>query len=137
MQTLKSFLDQALLIWKDSTSAARFGLALLMAICVGSLIGVAIWSATPNFVVLASDIEPDQATKAIDALEAANIDYKFQGSDTILVDQKKRARAQIAIRKLGIGKKRHQSRRTFTMDGSGESAKHHYAQQRASTRTVD
>ena len=80
MQTLKSFLDQSLLIWKDSTAAARFGIGLLTLICVGAVIGVGIWSSQPYYIVLASDLEPSQASKVIDALEAGNISYQIKGS---------------------------------------------------------
>lgn len=103
MQTLKSFLDQTLLIWKDSTAAARFGIALLMLICVGAVVGVGIWSAQPNYVVLASDLQPEKAGKIINALDAADIAYQVKGSGSIiLVDSRKWSRAKIAAGKLGI-----------------------------------
>ncbi len=104
MQTLKSFLDQSLLIWKDSTAAARFGIALLLVICVGAILGIGVWSYQPNYVVLASDLAPDKAAKVIDSLESANIAYQVKGSGSIiLVDSRKWSRAQIAAGKLGIG----------------------------------
>ena len=104
MQTLKSFLDQSLLIWKDSTAAARFGIGLLLVICVGAILGVGIWSYQPHYVVLASDLAPDKAAKVIDALDAADIAYQMKGSGSIiLVDKRKWSRAQIAAGKLGIG----------------------------------
>lgn len=104
MQTLKSFLDQSLLIWKDSTAAARFGIGLLTLICVGAVIGVGIWSSQPYYIVLASDLEPSQASKVIDALEAGNISYQIKGSGSIiLVDKRKWSRARIVAGELGIG----------------------------------
>ncbi|MFK7765617.1 MAG: flagellar basal-body MS-ring/collar protein FliF [Mariniblastus sp.] len=103
MQTLNSFLDQALLIWKDSTAAARFGIALLLTICVGAIIGIGIWSSTPQYVILASDLEVGEAKKMIDALDSANIKYQIQGADTILVDKLKRSRAQIIAQDQGVG----------------------------------
>ncbi len=54
MQTLKSYLDQSLLVWKDSTAAARFGIILLLLICFGAIVGVGIWSAQPQYVAVAT-----------------------------------------------------------------------------------
>ena len=104
MQTLKSFLDQSLLIWKDSTAAARFGIGLLLVLCVGAILGVGIWSYQPHYVVLASELAPDKAAKVIDALDSADIAYQVKGSGSIiLVDNRQWSRAQIAAGKLGIG----------------------------------
>lgn len=104
MQTLKAFLDQSLLIWKDSTAAARLGIGLLLLICVGAVVGVGVWSAQPHYVILASDLEPEKAAKVIDALDVADIGYQVKGSGSIvMVDKSKYSRAQIAAGKLGIG----------------------------------
>ena len=77
MQTLKSFLDQSLLIWNDATGAGRIGIALLLLICVGSVVGIGVWSAQPNYVVLASGVTPSQASKMIDSLDSAGIAYQL------------------------------------------------------------
>ncbi len=103
METLKSFLDQSLLIWKDSTAAARFGIVLLLVICFGAIVGVGIWSSRPEFVQLAGDLDPAKAAKLIDALEAAGIDYQQQGATSVSVDKKKRAEAQRAAIRVGVG----------------------------------
>lgn len=103
MQTLKSFLDQTILIWKDSTAAGRFGIALLLILCVGSVIGVGIWSSQPNYIVLSSNLQPADAAKVIDALEAANVAYQVKGAGSIvLVDKRNWSRAKISVGKLGI-----------------------------------
>jgi len=103
MQTLKSFIDQSQLIWKDSTAAARIGLVLLLVICVGGIAGVGIWSTQPNYVILAMDLTPDKAGKIIDALDSAGIEYQVKGTGSIvLVDSRNLPRAQIAASKLGI-----------------------------------
>ena len=86
MQTLKSFLNQALLIWRDSTGAGRVGIALLLTICVGGIISVGIWSAQPNYVLLARDIDdPGQAAKIMAALDAENITYQIKGSGSMIM----------------------------------------------------
>lgn len=102
METLKSFLDQSLQIWKDSTAAARFGIGLLLLICVASVAGVGVWSAQPDYSVLASEIKPGKIAKLIDALEAADIDYIQQGPTTVLVDKRDRAKASREANRLGI-----------------------------------
>jgi flagellar M-ring protein FliF len=104
MQTLKSILDQALLIWNDSTAAARFGLALLAVICVGAIVGVGIWSARPNYIDLARNLDPAKASRLIDALDGEDIAYQVRGSGSIIkVDESDLPRASIAAGKLGIG----------------------------------
>ena len=104
MQTLKSFLNQSLLIWRDSTGAGRVGIALLLTICVGGIITVGIWSAQPNYVVLARDIDdPTQAAKIMAALDAENISYQIKGSGSmIMVGSSKLSRARIAAGKAGL-----------------------------------
>jgi flagellar M-ring protein FliF len=113
MQTLKSLFDQALLIWNDATGAGRIGIVLLVVICVSSIVGIGIWAARPNYVVLASGITPSEASKIIDALDAADIAYQIKGSgSTIMVDKQKRARAKIAASDLGIGNDDSQQKET-------------------------
>ena len=103
METLKSFLDQSLLIWKDSTAAARFGISLLLLIFFGAIIGVGIWSSQPEYVQLAAELDPGKVTKLIDALEAADIKYEQKGASSVWVDKRNRTRAQNAASRLGIG----------------------------------
>lgn len=103
MQTFKSFLDQAFLIWKDSTGAARFGIGLLLLLCAGAIVGVGIWSSQPYYVDLARGLEPSQMRKVIAALESDGIKYELKGSGSIIrVDKQKLDRAQVAAGGLGI-----------------------------------
>ena len=103
MQTLKSFLNQAMLIWTESTGAGRVGIALLLVICVGGIVGIGVWSSQPNYVMLASELEPSEAAEIIAALDTANISYQVKGAGSIiLVDKRKWNPAKIAAGKLGI-----------------------------------
>lgn len=102
METLKSFFDQSLLIWKDSTAAARFGISLLLMFCAVSIVGVGIWSSQPEYVLLAGDLNPAKVSQLIDALDAADIPYQQKGASAIWVDKRKRARAQSQASKLKI-----------------------------------
>ena len=78
MEALKSFLDQSLLIWKDSTAAARFGIGLLLVICVGSIIGVGFWSSQPQYVQLAGDLDPAAVLAHAAALAACDVAWFFR-----------------------------------------------------------
>lgn len=103
MQTLKSFLDQSLLIWKDSTPAARFGLVLLLILCVGGVGGVSYWSTQPNYVQLANGLSAREAAEAVNLLASANIKYTQKGAGSIImVDQRSLSNAYIAIAELNI-----------------------------------
>jgi len=104
MQTITSFLDQALMVWKDSTAAARFGIALLLVICIGAIVGVGIWSSRPNYITLASGLDHVKSAQLIAALDSADIRYQIKGAGSIIqVDQRKFEEANIAAGKIGIG----------------------------------
>lgn len=104
METLATFFTQAKQIWHDSTAAARLGIALLVVICLGAIIGIGIWSAQPNYVVLANDLTPGQATRLIESLEKANYSYDIEGGgSTIVVDKQHWSRAKILLGNLGVG----------------------------------
>ncbi len=104
MQTIKTFLDQSQAIWKESTAAARFGLILLLTICVGAVVGVGIWSTQPNYVTVADNLEFDKSAQLTTALDQANIGYEIKGSGSIIqVDERSLGRARVLAGKLGIG----------------------------------
>ncbi len=100
MQTLQTFLDQAILIWKDSTGAARVGILLLAVMCLGAIVGVGIWSAQPNYVILRDNIPADKINDVVDQLRKANIDFRQIGS-AVEVDESQKSAASSAIADLG------------------------------------
>ncbi len=103
MQTLKTFTDQAVTIWKESTAAARIGIILLLITCVVCIVGVGIWSAQPNYVILAENLAPDKAQSVVNALSKAGIDYRLDGAGSIVkVDQPDFDKAVLATGDLGI-----------------------------------
>ena len=79
METLRPFLDQALTIWKDSTAAARVGIILLTILCGITIVGVGIWSATPEYVELPRVTDHDQRQALINELETKGLDYRLKG----------------------------------------------------------
>ncbi len=104
MQTVKAFLDQALLVWKESTAAARVGILLLALMCIGAIIGVGFWSAQPNYVTLASNLDHVKSTQLMAALDQANIAYQIKGAGSmILVDKRAFDRAAALAGSRGIG----------------------------------
>ncbi len=103
MQTIKAFLDQSLAIWKESTAAARFGILLLLVICVGAIVGVGIWSAQPQYIALATDLSHTKSTQLMAALDQANIRYQIKGAGSmILVDKRYFNEASVLAGSRGI-----------------------------------
>lgn len=103
METLKSFLHQALMIWKESTGAGRLGIALLVIICVGGILGVGIWSAQPDYVKLVEGTDATVSAKIVEKLDASGISYKLQGAGAIiLVDRRKWSEATMAASDVGV-----------------------------------
>ena len=103
MQTLKSFLDQSLVIWKDSTAAARFGIILMLVMCLGTIVGVGIWSAQSNYISLATDLDPQEATQLMAALDSANISHRIKGGGRMIqVDEGEFALARVIAGKAGV-----------------------------------
>lgn len=103
MQTIKSFLDQSLVVWKEATAAARVGIALLLVLCIGAILVVGVWSAQPNYVALASDLSHDQLTKLMVGLDQANIGYEIKGAGSIIqVDGRQFDRASVIAGEQGI-----------------------------------
>lgn len=103
MQTFKNVLDPLLTVWNESTAAARLGILLLLAICVGAIVGVGIWSAQPNYVRLAENLDHVKSTQLMAGLDQANIAYQIKGAGSIiLVDERNFDRASIIAGSRGI-----------------------------------
>lgn len=89
MQTIKSFLDQSLVIWRDSTAAARFGIMLLLFICFAAVIGVGTWSIQPQWVDLTDRLSTKKSGELVTALDQANISNEMRGAGRIVQVKKK------------------------------------------------
>ena len=104
METLKSLLNQTLLVWKDSTAAGRLGIMLLAVLLIGSIVGIGIWSAQPHYITLVEDLTSAEVKLVIDKLAKEGIDYEPQGSGSIIaVDKRDWAKAQVLVRELNVG----------------------------------
>lgn len=99
MNSLKQIRDQLLALWNRSSRSARATYVAVGAGCLALIIGVGIWSSRPQFVPLATDLDPTTMGNILNVLDAQKIEYQlnFSGS-TVLVPKKdfNRARIQVA-----------------------------------------
>lgn len=102
MQTIKGFSEQVTQIWKSSTPAARFGIVLLSLLCATVIGGVGYWSSLPQYVELASNLEPTEFSDIVTELDRANISYEMKGAgNTLFVDRRYWSQAQNILRQKG------------------------------------
>lgn len=104
MQVLKTFLDQSIKVWQESTAAARFGIILLLLIGLTMIVGVGFWSAQPNYVALRDELSHSESTQLMAALDQADIAYQIKGAGRmILVDKRDFEQASVLAGSRGIG----------------------------------
>jgi flagellar M-ring protein FliF len=102
VQTIKGFSDQVTQIWKSSTPAARFGIVLLSLLCATVIGGVGYWSSLPQYVELASNLEPNEFSDIVTELDRAGISYEMKGAgNTLFVDRRYWSQAQGILRQKG------------------------------------
>ncbi len=102
MQTIKGFSEQLTQIWKSSTPAARFGIVLLSLLCATVIGGVGYWSSLPQYVELASNLEPNEFSDIVTELDRAGIAYEMKGAgNTLFVDRRYWSQAQNILRQKG------------------------------------
>ena len=102
MQTIKGFSEQVTQIWKSSTPAARFGIVLLSLLCATVIGGVGYWSSLPQYVELASNLEPNEFSDIVTELDRAGISYEMKGAgNTLFVDRRYWSQAQGILRQKG------------------------------------
>jgi flagellar M-ring protein FliF len=102
METIKTILDQSLVIWKESTGAGRVGIILLLLIAVGAVVGVGIWSSMPDYVTLAADLDQDKSSKLIAGLDQENISFRVKGARYVQVDKRQLERAYVIAKRVGV-----------------------------------
>jgi flagellar M-ring protein FliF len=97
MNFFKNLYEQLRSVWRQSGAAGRVGLVAATLLCVAVVVGVGIWSSRPNFVALASNLDPAQSSAIVAKLEAQGIEYKldFAGS-TVLVSSHELSKARLA-----------------------------------------
>ncbi len=72
-----------------------------VAAAVAAGFAIVLWSQTPQFTQLASDMSAAEASAAAEVLQAANIDSKMAGS-TLLVEESKLYEARMQLASLGL-----------------------------------
>ena len=65
MNFFKNLYEQLRSVWRQSGAAGRVGLVAATALCVAVVIGVGIWSSQPDYVALASNLEPAQSSAIV------------------------------------------------------------------------
>ncbi len=102
MQTIKGFSEQLTQGWKSSTPAARFGIVILSLLCITVIGGVGYWSSLPQYVELASNLEPTEFSDMVTELDRAGIAYEMKGAgNTLFVDRRYWSQAQNILRQKG------------------------------------
>lgn len=102
MFTVKGFTEQLSQAWKSSTPAGRVGIVLLALLCATVIGGVGYWSSLPQYVELASNLEPAEFGDIVTELDRAGIAYEMKGAgNTLFVDRRYWSQAQNILRQKG------------------------------------
>ena len=75
MNALRKIAQQFATIWNQAGAAQRAALATAGVLLLLATIGVGVWSSRPQYVTLASGLEPTEAAELASLLEAKSIDY--------------------------------------------------------------
>jgi len=123
--------------------AVRQVLSLIgVAAAVAAGFAVVLWSQTPEYTQLYSDMSSAEAAEVAEALQAADIDYKLSGSGSVLVAEAKLhdARLQLASRGLpqsaSAGMDMMQEQSSFGVSQFMESARYQHALEAELARTI-
>ena len=117
-----------------------------------SLIGVAgavaagfavvLWSQTPQFTQLYSDMSAAEATEVAQALQSADIDYKMAGNGTVMVAESQLHDARLQLASMGLpqggsaGMELMQEQSSFGVSQFMESARYQHALEAELARTI-
>lgn len=82
--------QRALLPFRDLSYAQRMTIALLLLLTVAGMVSIIKWATQPEFVILASELDPADAQTVVDELSSNNVPYKIvDGGRGISVPRKK------------------------------------------------
>ncbi len=139
MDIIKTFLDQSLVVWKESTGAGRLGIILLLLIACGAVIGVGIWSTLPDYITLADNLEREKATELIAGLDQENITFRIKGAGSIIqVDKRKLEQAYIVAQRIGIEGKEQELKSTYPwMDPDSQADTYRQNLERQLTNSIE
>ena len=82
MNIVRNLIQQLKDVWNQSGAVQRAALSTAALLLGAAVIGVGIWSARPQYVMVASDLTPREAAELASRLDAKSIPYKvsFSGS---------------------------------------------------------
>ncbi|NIA30652.1 MAG: flagellar M-ring protein FliF [Actinobacteria bacterium] len=82
--------QRALLPFRNLSYAQRLTMALVLLITVVGMVAIIKWATQPEYVILASDLDPADAQDVVDELGSNNVPYKIvEGGRGIMVPRKK------------------------------------------------
>jgi len=82
--------QRALLPFRDLSYAQRMTMALVILLTVVGMVAIIKWATQPEYVILASELDPADAQNVVDELNSNNVPYKIvQGGQGIMVPRKK------------------------------------------------
>lgn len=86
MNALRSILEQLRTLWLQTTRPARAVFVVTAALCAALIVAVGIWSSRPQFVPLATNLNPSVAAEIVSKLDAEGIDNQlnFAGSAVLV-----------------------------------------------------
>ncbi len=123
--------------------AVRQVLSLIgVAAAVAAGFAVVLWSQTPEYTQLYSDMSSAEAAEVAEALQAANIDYKLSGSGSVLVAESKLHDARLQLASQGLpqsasaGMDVMQEQSSFGVSQFMESARYQHALEAELARTI-
>ena len=101
---MKAFTDQLATFWSELEPGNRLQLVGALVVTVLVLIGVGIWSASPNWVPVTDVLGEREAREAAFALREEKIDFQRDEQDRIVVDRTNEAAALAALKAVGVHK---------------------------------
>jgi len=105
-QNLKQLLVQLRQLWKQLGTNQRVSLVLATGVVFAGLVGLALWSSRPDFVLLYGKLDDAEAARVMAALDDAKVPYQTgRGGSSILVPSDKvfPMRAQLAAKGIPRG----------------------------------
>ncbi len=97
MNPFNGIIEQGKTIWNSCTPSARVLMVTVLTLSLVAIIGVGVWSSRPDYVALASGLEPLEAAEIVSNLKAAGITGKLNYSgSSVLVPSSKWSEARLA-----------------------------------------
>jgi flagellar M-ring protein FliF len=103
MRFFQRLLQQLKQIWLGMSMARQVGLVLLTAACLAATAGICIWASRPDYRMLFSGLDPEDAGAITAKLQAQSVPYRLEANGTTILvpaDQAQQARLKLAMEGL-------------------------------------